>query len=158
MKAFKLCMRVLLVVAVLTVFSAFSVKDSHAAAPKYNGNFCWEITLPGDPPFSVRLGVTYVGGNHYQFNGVTFGATKVEIIGGSGDIFGGKLQMVLYTSTFNDDNGGTSPGGFGTSIASVILNVGTLNGTVKSIDHFSDASGVVIHQTDTGTVQRIPCP
>ena len=152
MKVFKLRLRVLILVALIAIFGAFTAKDSNAAAPNYMGDFCWEITENGSifPPFTVMFGVTLMGDNHYQFNG--------EGGGGTGDIVGNTINFVLYKATFDDDNGGISPGGFRTGIINAILDVNTLSGPWKVIDHFSDAQGGVVHQPSSGTMTSVPCP
>jgi len=150
MRAFKLSIRVMLIVTVLAVVSSFSVKDSYGAAPEYLGDFCWEIdeNLVPPPTFIIKLGITYIGSNHFQFSGDG---------GGYGDVVGTSVNVVLYKASDDED---VYTGGFRTGIINATLSTATLNGTWRVIDHVSNgiAGGAVIHEYSDGTMTLVACP
>ena len=148
---------ILVLVSVLFVFCLVSwFALPNAEASDFLGDFCWKGSFGGKNAI-LKLGVSDMGGGHFQLNGVVTlpNSHEAALIGNAEFLSGNRIDAVLIYS-------GRGTNYVVTGTINLSLYPSTLNGTFNSIELDAIITNPS-YQTPTayttvGTASLIPCP
>ena len=138
--------------AVLLSISTFA---SPLMASEYIGEFCFRAEDNDTSTRMMKLGITHMGGNHFQIAGTwnwEDGSGRSAPINGNLEVIGNNLEATLTFSFYK-------PGFFYTRVSHLEIDTSSLSGNINLIKHkIDEATGKVSHGGSNMTVSWIPCP